>query len=225
MISGQRPSRHRLSLRRVQVPNSLEAMTEILEAKAALRRSSRQRRREAASGGPRAASEVCRRLLASLVIPVGSTVAGYWPLRDEMDPLPVLSALAARGQRLCLPVVVGAGAALAFRAWQPDAPLEPAAFGTRVPGPDCPAVAPDILLVPLLAFDRRGRRLGYGGGFYDRTLAALRGRRAIVAVGLAFAAQEAAEVPVEAGDEALDRIVTEREVVTPEPFASGRERA
>ena len=152
-------------------------------------------------------------------------MAGYWPLRDEMDPRPVLSALAARGQRLCLPVVVEAGAALAFRAWQPDAPLEPAAFGTRVPGPDCPAVAPDILLVPLLAFDRRGRRLGYGGGFYDRTLAALRGRRAIVAVGLAFAAQEAAEVPVEAGDEALDRIVTEREVVTPEPFAAGRERA
>ena len=224
MISGQRPLRHRLPSH-PSFPGHPERMSEIPEAKAALRRSSRQRRREAASGGRPAASEVCRRLLASLVIPADSTVAGYWPLRDEMDPRPVLSALAARGQRLCLPVVVEAGAALAFRAWQPDAPLEPAAFGTRVPGPDCPAVAPDILLVPLLAFDRRGRRLGYGGGFYDRTLAALRGRRAIVAVGLAFAAQEAAEVPVEAGDEALDRIVTEREVVTPEPFAAGRERA
>ena len=200
-------------------------MTEILEAKAALRRASQQRRREAAGGGASAAAEVCRRLLASLAFPADSTVSGYWPLRDELDPRPILSALAARGQRLCLPVVVEAGAALVFRAWQPDAPLEAAAFGTQVPGPDRPVVVPDILLVPLLAFDRRGHRLGYGGGFYDRTLAGLRGHRAVVAVGLAFAAQEVAEVPVEAGDQALDRIVTEREVITPAALAAGLERA
>jgi 5-formyltetrahydrofolate cyclo-ligase len=200
-------------------------MTKILEAKAALRRTSRQRRREAASGGDKAATGVCRRLLDSLVIPAEATVSGYWPLRDELDPRPILSALAARGQRLCLPVVVESGAALVFRGWRPDMSLEPAAFGTQVPGADCPVLEPDILLVPLLAFDRRGHRLGYGGGFYDRTLAGLRGRRPVLAVGLAFAAQEVDEVPVEAGDQPLDRVVTEREVMTPEHRAAGLERA
>ena len=200
-------------------------MSEIPEAKAALRRRSRQRRGEAARGeGASAAAQVCRRLLESLAIPAEAAVSGYWPLRDELGPRPSLSALAARGQRLCLPVVVEAGAALAFRAWRPDTPLEPAAFGTEVPGPDCPVVEPDVLLVPLLAFDRRGYRLGYGGGFYDRTLAALRGRRPVVAVGLAFAAQEVAEVPVEAGDEALDRIVTDREVLVPPGLTAGSGR-
>jgi len=172
-----------------------------------------------------AATGVCRRLLDSLVIPAEATVSGYWPLRDELDPRPILSALAARGQRLCLPVVVESGAALVFRGWRPDMSLEPAAFGTQVPGADCPVLEPDVLLVPLLAFDRRGHRLGYGGGFYDRTLAGLRGRRPVLAVGLAFAAQEVDEVPVEAGDQPLDRVVTEREVMTPEHRAAGLERA
>ncbi len=197
-------------------------MTEIFEAKAALRRTSRQRRREAASSGVSAV--VCRRLLDSLAIPADATVSGYWPLRDELDPRPILSTLATRGQRLCLPVVVESGAPLVFRGWKPDVSLEPAAFGTQVPGADCPVLEPDLLLVPLLAFDRRGFRLGYGGGFYDRTLATLRGRRPVLAVGLAFAAQEVDAVPVEAGDEPLDRIVTEREVMTPERGAAGVER-
>ncbi|MDJ0938000.1 MAG: 5-formyltetrahydrofolate cyclo-ligase [Kiloniellales bacterium] len=197
-------------------------MTEIFEAKAALRRTSRQRRREAASSGVSAV--VCRRLLDSLAIPADATVSGYWPLRDELDPRPILSALATRGQRLCLPVVVESGAPLVFRGWKPDVSLEPAAFGTQVPGADCPVLEPDLLLVPLLAFDRRGFRLGYGGGFYDRTLATLRGRRPVLAVGLAFAAQEVDAVPVEAGDEPLDWIVTEREVMTPERGAAGVER-
>ncbi len=221
MISGQRPLRHRPSCP-LSFPGYLEFMTEIFEAKAALRRTSRQRRREAASSGDSAV--VCRRLLDSLAIPADATVSGYWPLRDELDPRPILSALATRGQRLCLPVVVESGAPLVFRGWKPDVSLEPAAFGTQVPGADCPVLEPDLLLVPLLAFDRRGFRLGYGGGFYDRTLATLRGRRPVLAVGLAFAAQEVDAVPVEAGDEPLDRIVTEREVMTPERGAAGVER-
>ncbi len=221
MISGQRPLRHRPSCP-LSFPGYLEFMTEIFEAKAALRRTSRQRRRAAASGGDSA--EACRRLLDSLAIPAATTVSGYWPLRDELDPRPILSALAKRGQRLCLPVVVESGVPLVFRGWRPDVSLEPAAFGTQVPGADCPVLEPDILLVPLLAFDRRGFRLGYGGGFYDRTLATLRGRRPVLAVGLAFAGQEVDAVPVEAGDEPLDRIVTEREVMTPERSAAGMER-
>lgn len=224
MISGQRPLRHRLSCP-LSFPDYLEFMTEIFEAKAALRRTSRQRRREAASGGDSAAAEVCRRLLDSLFIPADATLSGYWPLRDELDPRPILSALASRGQRLCLPVVVESGAPLVFRGWRPDVSLEPADFGTQVPGADCPVLEPEILLVPLLAFDRRGHRLGYGGGFYDRTLASLRGRRPVLAVGLAFAAQEVDEVPVEPGDQPLDRIVTEREVVVPDHGAAGLEQA
>ena len=200
-------------------------MTKISEAKAALRRTSRQRRREAAKSGTAAAAQVCARLLDTLAIPQDAVVSGYWPLRDELDPRPILSALAARGQGLCLPVVLEAGAPLAFRGWRPDTPLQPAVFGTRVPGPDRPAVEPDVLLVPLLAFDRRCHRLGYGGGFYDRTLAGLRARRAVLAVGLAFAAQEVEAVPVEAGDEPLDRVVTEREVLAKQALAAGLERA
>ncbi len=222
MISGQRPLRHRPSCP-LSIPGYLEFMTEIFEAKAALRRTSRQRRREAASGGDSAV--VCRRLLDSLAIPADATVSGYWPLRDELDPCPILSALATRGQRLCLPVVVESGAPLVFRGWRPDVSLEPADFGTQVPGADCPVLEPEILLVPLLAFDRQGHRLGYGGGFYDRTLAGLRGRRPVLAVGLAFAAQEVDKVPVELGDQPLDRIVTEREVIVPDHGAAGLEQA
>ncbi len=200
-------------------------MSKILEAKAALRRSSRQRRREAAGRSASAAAQVCGLLLDSIDLPPAATLSAYWPLRDELDPRPILSALAARGQRLCLPVVVEPGAALVFRGWRPDTALEPAAFGTQVPGPDCPVLEPDVLLVPLLAFDRRGHRLGYGGGFYDRTLAGLRACRPVLAIGLAFAAQEVDEVPVEAGDQPLDRIVTEREVIAPGSLAAGLERA
>ena len=223
MISGQRPLRHRPSCSH-SFPDHLEFMTEIFEAKAALRRTSRRRRREASSCGDSAATAVCKRLLETLAIPAEATVSGYWPLRDELDPRPILSALAARGQRLCLPVVVESGAALVFRDWRPEVSLEPADFGTQVPGADCPILEPDYLLVPLLAFDRRGHRLGYGGGFYDRTLASLRARRPVLAVGLAFATQEVEAVPVEAGDQPLDRIITEREVMIPAPGAVGLER-
>lgn len=135
-------------------------------------------------------------------------IAGYWPMRSEADCRPVLAALAERGRPLCLPATVGD--ALEFRAWPLWGPLVPGGFGTLVPPAGAAAVTPAVLIVPLAAFDRRGFRLGYGKGFYDRAIAALPGVRT---VGIAYAAQEVARLPEEAHDRALDVIVTERETI------------
>lgn len=158
-----------------------------------------------------AARAVARHVLDAVPIPKGAVVSGYWPIGDELDIRPLLAALDRRGHPLCLPVVTGRGQPLVFRAWRPGDALTPAPFGTRVPPEDAPERVPHALLVPLLAFDKAGYRLGYGGGFYDRTLARLRASDpATLAVGVAFAAQEVAAVPHAATDERLDWIVTER---------------
>lgn len=120
-----------------------------------------------------------------------------------------MAALQARGHPLCLPVVTDKVGALAFRAWAPGDPLVEGVFGTQVPHPDRPAVEPTILLVPLLAFDRAGYRLGYGGGYYDRTLAALAHNRP-TSIGLAFASQEVNTLPHEAHDRRLNWVITEQ---------------
>ena len=189
-------------------------MTVTHEAKSDLRRMAAARRTEAAAAAPEAGGAVRDRLRAALRVPEAAVVSGYWPMRGELDPRPALLALAAAGHPLCLPVVAGKGRPLIFRAWAPGADLVPGAFGAEVPVPESPVLQPSLLLVPLLAFDRRGYRLGYGGGFYDRTLAALRRAREVTAVGLAFAAQEVDQVPAEATDERLDWIVTEGEALS-----------
>jgi 5-formyltetrahydrofolate cyclo-ligase len=152
------------------------------------------------------------RLLQKLEIPEDTVVSGYWPIGDELDVRPLLSELFARGNPICLPEVVGRGKPLIFRKWSPGDPLRNASFGTQVPLPDSPERVPRVLLVPLLAFDRTGYRLGYGGGFYDRTLSQLREHGSVVAIGIAGAVQEVAEVPHDASDQRLDWIATEREV-------------
>ena len=209
MKPGQRPLRHRLS-----ITTMTATMTATLEAKSDLRRMAQARRAEAAAAAPEAGAAVSERLCAALRVPDTAVVSGYWPMRGELDPRPALLALAAAGHPLCLPVVAGKGRPLLFRAWAPGADLVPGAFGAQVPAPESPVLQPSLLLVPLLAFDRRGYRLGYGGGFYDRTLAALRRAGAVTAVGLAFAGQEVEAVPAEATDERLDWIVTEREALS-----------
>ncbi|MCW5732408.1 MAG: 5-formyltetrahydrofolate cyclo-ligase, partial [Alphaproteobacteria bacterium] len=129
---------------------------------------------------------------------------------DELDPRPLMELLAERGGRLALPGAARPGQPLVFHAYRWGDPLRPGPFGVMIPAEGAPELLPDMVLVPLLAFDRQGGRLGYGGGFYDRTLEALRrARPALVAVGLAFAAQEVACLPHEAGDQRLDWIVTE----------------
>ena len=135
-------------------------------------------------------------------------VAGYWPIRTEIDPRPVMEALSEQGVELCLPEVVARAAPLRFRRWRPGAALAPAGFGLSVPR-DAPEVTPRVLIVPLLAFDAERFRLGYGGGHYDRTLALLRAGGPLRAVGFAYAAQQVAAVPREATDARLDVITTE----------------
>jgi 5-formyltetrahydrofolate cyclo-ligase len=141
-------------------------------------------------------------------------VAGYWPIRDEIDPRPALRSLAASGVALALPVVTARDAPLSFRRWWPDAPMTDGAFGVPIPA-DGARCLPATLIVPLLAFDRDGWRLGYGGGFYDRTIAALR-PSGVRAIGFAHAAQEVAAVPREVDDQRLDLVVTNTEIITPD---------
>jgi 5-formyltetrahydrofolate cyclo-ligase len=184
---------------------------DIAEAKRALRAQALAKRKALpAENAKRAARAVLDLALAEVPFPRGATVAGYWPLADELDVRPLLEALAKRGHPCALPVVVARGHALAFRAWKPGDPLEQAGFGLSVPRREAPASSPAVLLVPLLAFDSRGYRIGFGAGFYDMTINALRAKGRLLAVGIGFAAQEVSMVPTETFDAALDWLVTER---------------
>jgi 5-formyltetrahydrofolate cyclo-ligase len=134
-------------------------------------------------------------------------------MRSELDPRPLMLRLAAAGATLALPVVNGRGVPLTFRKWVPGDPLVAAALGMLEPTNEAEPVVPDVLLVPLAAFDRVGHRIGYGAGFYDRTLTALRSRKFITAIGLAFAAQETEKVDTDEHDARLDLILTETGVI------------
>ncbi|MGB3445349.1 MAG: 5-formyltetrahydrofolate cyclo-ligase [Xanthobacteraceae bacterium] len=142
-----------------------------------------------------------------------TVVAGYMPMRNEADPLPLMRALGARGVQLALPAVVARDAPLIFRAWRDGDPLIAGPFGTRHPVETVPQSVPDLVLVPLAAFDRRGHRIGYGGGYYDRTLAALRAQKPLVAAGVAFAVQEVETVPASHHDAVLDVVLTDLESI------------
>ena len=183
------------------------------QEKAALRAAARRRRQDAAEAAPDAGPRLAGQLFEALGFGGGLPVSGYWPIRSELDIRPSLERLVRRGHPLGLPVVVAKGAPLIFRLWRPGEPLVEAGFGTSVPTDDRPEVNPRVLLVPLLSFDRAGYRLGYGGGFYDRTMAALRARQQTLAVGVAFAAQEIEAVPRGPFDQPLDWIVTESEAI------------
>ena len=148
-----------------------------------------------------------------LAIAAGAIVAGFMPMKSEINPLPLMRKLAEAGASLALPVVSGRGRPLTMRAFSFGQELATGQWGIREPRPSEPVVAPDILLVPLLAFDRRGHRIGYGAGYYDMTIAALRAEKAVAAVGLAFAALEIAAVPATPRDAPLDLVLTEREVI------------
>ena len=135
-------------------------------------------------------------------------VSGYYPMEGEIWPLPLMAALRAKGHSLALPVMQKKTDPLLFRAWSPGDPLIPGVWGIRQPAPDRAVVLPDIVLAPLLAFDRRGYRLGYGGGYYDRTLRYLRANKALLAVGLALDELEVDAVPHLDYDERLDWVLT-----------------
>lgn len=159
-----------------------------------------------------AADAVAARAFPLQVVP-GQIVAGYSPIRSEFDPRPLMQALARRGARLALPVIVARDQPLLFRLWSPDTAMVRGQLGIFEPAADAPVVVPDIMLVPLAAFDRSGHRIGYGAGHYDRTFEQLRRMRTIAAVGLAFSVQEVVLVPALPHDERLDYIVTEHETI------------
>ena len=175
-----------------------------------MRRQARERRERLAPEERAAAAERLRdRFLSEIEAPSDAVVSGYWPIEAELDVRPLLHSLADRGHRVALPLVAGRGLPLRFREWRHGEPLESAGFGLMQPSDRATEVEPDLLLVPLLAFDRAGDRLGYGAGYYDLTLAALRRKKPALAVGVAFAAQEVDRVPRDPWDEPLDWIVTE----------------
>jgi 5-formyltetrahydrofolate cyclo-ligase len=169
--------------------------------------------RDALSDAHRAAAAVAVAARGlPFAITAGSVVSGYSPIRSEIDPVPLMRALAAQGARLALPAVMARGKSLAFRAWSAGDRLMLGPLGILEPSPAAAELIPDIMLVPLAAFDRAGHRIGYGAGHYDYTLAHLRKMKPIAAIGVGFAVQEIEAVPALPHDVALDYVLTETEV-------------
>jgi len=186
---------------------------DIVDKKSALRREAAARRDALSAEIRKAAAEAIAARAFPLAIGPGTIVSGFMPLQTEIDPLPLMKTLAEAGATLALPKIAGRGLPLIMRAWSWGAPLDPGQWGIREPKADAPEVEPDILLVPLLAFDRAGHRIGYGAGYYDMTIARLRSRKSITAVGVAFAAQEVPMVPATERDARLDLVLTESEAI------------
>jgi 5-formyltetrahydrofolate cyclo-ligase len=159
-----------------------------------------------------AAAQAGRRPVPLAITP-DTVVSGYSSMRSEIDPAPLMRQLVARGAKLALPLVQGRGSPLAFRAYAFGDPLGGGTWGILEPLPEAAWVVPDVLIVPLAAFDRTGHRIGYGAGYYDLTLRALRAQKPIVAIGLGFAVQEISAVPATTHDEPLDLVLTERELI------------
>lgn len=189
-------------------PATLLSATDI-DPKAALRKRGLAAARTAAAAlGDYAARRIARAFIDAIDLTGISVIAGYAPLKGEIDSAPLLLELAALGLDIALPVAE-ANKPLAFHRWRPGERLAPGAFGAREPDARAPALRPQLLIVPLVAFDGEGWRLGRGGGFYDRTIAELRAAGPVTAVGVAFAAQRVPAIPRAAHDQRLDWIVTE----------------
>jgi 5-formyltetrahydrofolate cyclo-ligase len=177
-------------------------------SKAELRTLMRAYRRDLSVLTPGAAEEAAEQLPLDNLPPF-SVIAGYHAIGSELNPWPVLRRLAAHGARIVLPVAVEEGAPLQFRAWDADQPLKPDAARVPSPADDALALTPDLVIVPLLAFDSAGFRLGQGGGYYDRTLQSLRAQGEVFVIGLGYAGQQVDQVPRDPHDQPLDAIVTE----------------
>jgi len=180
--------------------------------KTALRMRLRGLRRRLAHELPHAAERAAARLPVERLPPFGA-FSLYQPMGSELDPRPLLARLGHRGARAALPATRGPAEVMTFRLWEPHVRLEPDAHGIPAPPPFAPEIEPDLVVTPLLGFDRSGRRLGQGAGHYDRALAALRARKPVFVIGLAYAGQEIAELPHESHDERLDAILTEAEYI------------
>ena len=139
-------------------------------------------------------------------------ISGYMPIKTEINPLIAMQNLSKMGKRICVPVVELAGKPLLFRTWSPTSKMIIGAFGAKIPE-NGELVEPDLMIVPMVAFDRSGARLGYGGGFYDRSLEKLRQKKKTIAIGFAYSSQEVFKIPTEKTDQNLDIVVTEKEII------------
>ncbi len=204
---------HRFTLHRIRETNVSRTAPTIESEKTELRRVAAARRDALPADVRKAAAEAIAARAFPLPISRGTIVSGFMPLKSEINPLPLMQKLADAGAQLALPKIAGRGQPLLMRAWQWGAALEAGQWGIREPKADAPEVDPDILLVPLLAFDRTGHRIGYGAGYYDMTIARLRSLKTVTAVGIAFAIQEIPAVPASERDAPLDLVLTENEVI------------
>ena len=194
----------------MSMPSTSPAQTDIKSAKAALRRTALQVRRQVAPEARGAAAAAVAGRVGELFArhPQALNVSGFLPIGDELDPRPALEAARVAGHRICLPVMVDRNQPLLFRAWRPGDPMVERQWGISEPADTADVLEPDVLLMPLLAFDETGGRLGYGGGYYDRSLARLRGIKTVLAVGLAHDVQRVDSVPCLDYDERLDWVLT-----------------
>jgi 5-formyltetrahydrofolate cyclo-ligase len=181
--------------------------------KARLREQAFARRDALLANERAAAAEAIAARPFPVTITTGMIVSGFSPMKSEINPLPLLRKAAQLGARLALPAIAGRGRPLIMRAYAFGDELARGQWGIREPKADAPEVAPDILIVPLAAFDRAGHRIGYGAGYYDMTINALRAKKKVIAMGIAFAAQEIASVPATERDARLDFVLTEREAI------------
>jgi 5-formyltetrahydrofolate cyclo-ligase len=187
---------------------------DVVSAKVALRKAALERRAAVADDvRERFADKLAIEGVAIARRMRARTISAYWPMRGEADPRWLLHALAYHEFVAALPCVMGRGHPLVFRRWTSRDVLVDGPFGTQEPSRRLLEVRPDILFVPLAAFDRRGNRIGYGAGYYDLTLAELRSMKPVVAIGTAFSVQEIAEAPSEPHDQRLDFVMTENEMI------------
>ncbi|MDP6189650.1 MAG: 5-formyltetrahydrofolate cyclo-ligase [Gammaproteobacteria bacterium] len=182
--------------------------------KKAFRIAAKATRLKAFINTPKAGLLIAQQIIEQVDIPPNSQVSGFWPLAEELDTLPLLHALHTAGHQILLPVMQGAGKPLVFATWAPGDTLVTASFNTLEPASNQPRMVPNVMFCPLLAFDRKGYRMGYGGGFYDRSIAQIKASQKLLTIGVAFAAQEVDSIITGPYDMPLDKIVTEQEVIT-----------
>ncbi len=183
-------------------------MASLIDLKTQARKAAFARRKLAFDAGQGTAAHLSSVLAGYRGVPI----AGYMAMRTELDPTPAMEEASAHGP-VGVPVILGAGQPLKFRAWAPDAEMIDGEFGARIPASG-DWITPEIVIVPLVAYDMNRGRLGYGGGFYDRTLEGLRANRPTLAIGFAYAEQEAHDLPLEATDQPLDMIITQHGITT-----------
>lgn len=181
--------------------------------KSTLRQSALARRDAMPAAARAAAVEVVTQRPFPVAVTAGTIMSGYSPMKSEFNPVPLMRKLADAGAKLALPVTPKRGNPLIMRAWTFGDELASGVWGIREPKPEAPEVFPDIMLVPLAAFDRTGHRIGYGAGYYDMTIARIRAMKPVTAIGLAFAVQEIGKVPATSFDQQLDLVLTESELI------------